>query len=186
MSIETTSAIIPAGRWELVPQESKVGFSIRRAGIQKVTGQFNDFLATVHAGDGVADFSVHAVVQASSFNSGDKKRDIRVVNEVFEVSSYPELTFNSTTLEQAGEEFTLVGNLTMHGVTKPVKFEVEFKALSRNNAGKPTAGLNAESVVSRKEFGLEWYSPLDNGIVLSDKVHITLDLLFVDEDQRDA
>lgn len=183
MSIETASAIIPAGKWELVPNESQVNFAVRRAGINKVTGEFKDFKATVHAGDAIANFSVQAIVQAASFSSGDEERDTKTINEVFEASIYPELTFNSTALEQDDDELTLVGNLTMHGVTKPVEFEVEFKELTRNNVGRPIAGLTAETVVSRKDFGLKWDSPLDNGIILSDKVTITLDLLFVDENQ---
>lgn len=184
MSIETESAIIPAGKWKLVSDESRVGFAVRRAGINKVTGEFKDFTATVHAGDGVRGFSVNAVVQAASFDSGDADRDREVKSErLFDVARYPELTFSSTELKQDGDEFTLVGNLTIHGVTKPVDFEVEFKGLTRDSLGRPQAGLSAESVVSRKEFGLEWDSPLDVGIVLSDKVTIALDLLFVDETQ---
>lgn len=184
MSIETESAIIPSGEWKLIPEESRVGFAVRRAGINKVTGEFKDFTSTVHAGDGVSDFSVHAVVQAASFDSGDADRDHQVKSaEFFDVARYPELTFSSTGLKQDGDEFTLFGDLTMHGVAKSVEFEVEFKELTRDNLGRPLAGLSAESVISRKEFGLKWDSPLDVGPILSDKVTITLDLLFVDETQ---
>jgi polyisoprenoid-binding protein YceI len=184
MSIETESAIIPAGKWKLVPEDSRVGFSIRRAGINKVTGEFKEFSATVHANDGLVGFAVKAEVKAASFDSGDEDRDRQVKGEeLFDVARYPELTFTSTELHQEGDEFTLNGNLTMHGVTKPVTFEVEFKKLTRNNLGQPLAGLTAESVVSRKDFGLTWDSPLDNGLVLSDKATVLLDLLFVDETQ---
>lgn len=183
MSIEAESAIIPAGKWKLIPEESRVGFAVRRAGINKVTGEFKDFTSTVHAGDGLTAFAVTAVVQAASFDSGDADRDRQVKTEVFEVETYPELSFSSTELKQDGDEFTIFGNLTMHGVTKPIELEVEFKELTRDNLGRPLAGLTAESVVSRKEFGLKWDSPLDNGLILSDKVTITLDLLFVDETQ---
>lgn len=184
MTIETNSAIIPAGQWKLIPSESRVGFAVRRAGVNKVTGEFKDFAATVHAGDAIADFAVNAVVQAASFDSGDADRDAQVKSaEFFDVATYPELTFTSTELRQDGDEFTLAGNLTMHGVTKPVELEVEFKTLTRSELGYPQAGLSAETVISRKEFGLEWDSPMDIEIVLSDKVTITLDLLFVDESQ---
>lgn len=184
MSIETESAIIPAGKWKLLQEDSRVGFAVRRAGINKVTGEFKDFTATVHSGDATADFSVHAIVKAASFDSGDADRDAQVKSEeFFNVATYPELTFSSTELKQDGDDFTLLGNLTIHGVTKPVDFEVEFKGLSRDSHARPLAGFSAESVISRKEFGLEWDSPLDVGIILSDKVTITLDLLFVDETQ---
>ena len=184
MTIETPSAIIPAGKWTLVQDESRIGFTVKRAGINKVTGEFKDYTATVHAGDAVADFSVEAVVKAVSFDSGDRTRDIRVRGkEFFNSAEYPELKFSSTELKQDGDEFTLLGDLTIHGVTKPVEFEVEFKGLSRNEVGYPLAGFAAESVISRKDFGLKWDSPLDVGIVLSDKVTINLDLLFVDETQ---
>lgn len=184
MTIETSSAIIPSGKWTLVQDESRVGFSVRRAGVNKVTGEFKDYTATVHTGDAIADFAVEATVKAASFDSGDADRDAQVKSkEFFDVGQYPELKFSSTELRQEDEEFTLHGNLTMHGVTKPVEFEVEFKGLDRNELGRPLAGFTAETVISRKEFGLEWDSPLDIGIVLSDKVTINLDLLFVDEGQ---
>lgn len=184
MSIETTSAIIPSGEWELVPESSRVGFSVRRAGINKVTGEFKDFSATVKAKDDISDFSVHAVVQAASFTSRNEKRDEQVKSEeFFDVRSYPELTFSSTELRQENDEFTLLGDLTIHGRTRPVEFEVEFKHLTRNGLGQPMAGLSGETVISRKEFGLEWNSPLDVEVVLSDKVTITLELLFVDKTQ---
>jgi polyisoprenoid-binding protein YceI len=184
MTIETPSAIIPAGKWTLVQEESRVGFSVKRAGVNKVTGEFKDYTATVHAGDAVADFAVEAVVQAASFDSGDADRDAKVTSkEFFNVANYPELKFSSTELKQDGDEFTLLGNMTIHGVTKPVEFDVEFKGLSRNEVGYPLAGFTAESVISRKDFGLKWDSPLDVGLVLSDKVTINLDLLFVDETQ---
>lgn len=182
MTIETPSAIIPAGKWKLVPAESRVGFSVRRAGVNKVTGEFKDFAATVHAGDAVADFSVEAVVHTASFNSGDSERDAKVISpEFFDAESYPELKFTSTELKQDGDEFTLYGDMTIHGVVHPVEFEVEFKHLDRNTLGYPQAGLAAETVISRKDFDLKWDSPLDVGVVLSDKVTINLDLLFVDE-----
>lgn len=184
MSIETESAIIPAGKWELNREESRVGFAVRRAGLNKVTGEFKDFSATVRAGEGVADFSAEAVVKTASFDSGDAERDAKVTSaEFFDAASYPELKFSSTSLKQDGDEFTLHGDLTLHGVTRPVEFEVEFKKLTRDSLGRPQAGLTAESVISRKEFDLQWDSPLDVGVILSDKVTIDLDLLFVDKSQ---
>lgn len=182
MTIETASSIIPSGKWTLVPEESHIGFEVTRAGIHKVKGKFKEYTATVHAGDTVSEFSVEAVIQAASFDSGDADRDEKVKSaKFFNVAKYPELKFNSTELKQDGDNFQLTGHLTIHGFTKYVTFDVKFKGLSRNEIGYPLAGFDASTVISRKDFGLEWDSPLDIGIVLSDKVHIELDLLFVDE-----
>lgn len=185
MTIETASAIIPSGKWTLVKNESRVKFSVKQAGIRKVTGEFKDYTAVVNAGDTISDFSVQATVQADSFDSGDTDRDIKVKSpEFFNVSKFPELKFESTELQQEGDEFKLLGHLSMHGFTRPVSFDVKFKGLSRNGLGYPLAGFFAETAISRKEFGLEWDSPLDVSIILSDKVTISLDLLFVDESKN--
>lgn len=184
MSIETASAIIPAGKWKLDPEHSRVGFAVRRAGINKVEGEFKSFEATVKAGDGVADFAVHANVHASSFYSGDTSGDEKVKSpEFLNVARFPTLNFVSSELQQHGDEFTLVGDLTIHGHTKEVAFEVEFNGLARDEKANPGADLAAEAVISRKDFGLKWDSPLDvGGLVLSDKVTITLSLYFVKDE----
>lgn len=182
MTIETATAIIPSGKWELVQDESRIGFEVTRAAVNKVRGEFKDYEATVHAGDAVADFAVEAVIKAASFDSGDADRDAKVKSpEFFDVAKFPELKFKSSELVQHGDDFTLTGLLTIHGHSKEVDFSVKFKGLTRDTAGYPLAGFTAHSVISRKDFGLEWDSPLDIGIVLSDKVAIDLDLLFVDK-----
>lgn len=186
MSITVDSAVIPAGTWSADVSHSSVGFVVRHAGISKVRGEFKDFVATVHAGETLPEFSVDATIKADSFDSGDVNRDGHVKSaDFFDVEKFPELTFKSTSLTQSGSDFTLEGELTIKDVTKTVQFDVEFNGVARDPFGVFRAGLEAKTVISRKDFGITWNAALEaGGVLVSDKVTIRLDLEFVLDESK--
>lgn len=181
MNTTVESTTIPAGHWTADASHSTVGFVVRHAGISKVRGAFKDFSATVTTGENLSETVVEAVLKADSFDSGDTNRDGHVKSaDFFDVEKFPELTFRSTGLKQAGSEFTLEGDLTIKGITRPVVFDVEFNGVARDPFGAFRAGLEGKAVISRKEFGITWNAALETGgLLVSDKVTITLDLEFV-------
>lgn len=181
MSVTVGSEPITSGKWNLDPSHSTVGFTVRHAGISKVRGVFKDATATVNAGEEISDFSVQAIIQAASFDSGDAGRDGHVKGgDFFNVDEHPEWTFNSTSLTQSGENFTLTGDLTIKGITKEVAFDVDFNGIARDPFGLLRAGLEAKTVISRKDFGITWNAALETGgVLVGDKVTINLDLAFV-------
>lgn len=178
---ETTTTALSQGTWTLDATHSEVGFTVRHAGISKVRGKFTDLEATATIGETLEASSVTATIQAASFDSGDANRDAHVRGaDFFDVEQFPTLTFSSTGISGDSGEFKLAGDLTIHGVTKPVVFDTEFNGVAVDPFGATRAGFEAKTVISRKEFGLTWNAALEaGGVLVSDKVTITLDVAFV-------
>lgn len=175
---------IPAGIWGADSTHSEVSFTVRHAGISKVRGKFTDFTAHAVIGDLPNEFSVTADISTASFDSGNEGRDGHVKSaDFFDVENFPKITFVSTTLTENAGELTLHGDLTVKNVTKSVALAVEFNGIARDPFGLLRAGLEATTVISRKEFGLTWNAALETGgVLVSDRVGIELDLSFVLEE----
>ncbi|MDP5227535.1 MULTISPECIES: YceI family protein [Arthrobacter] len=176
MSIPTN---LTAGTWTLDASHSEAAWTVRHAGISKVRGTFGELAATVTVTEN--DATVDATIQSASISSGDANRDGHVKGEdFFDVEKYPTLTFTSTSIEGAGEDFKLNGNLTIKGISVPVTFETEFGGVAVDPFGNTRAGISAETTISRKQFGLTWNAALEaGGVLLSDKVKINLELSFI-------
>ena len=177
------SGITP-GVWTLDMSHSEIGFTVRHAGISKVRGRFTDASAEARIGHSLAEASLHATVKTASFDSGDANRDGHVKGpDFFDVENFPEMTFRATSVEGDGEDYTLTGDLTIRGVTKPVELEVEFTGVAVDPFGATRAGFSAETEISRKEFGLTWNAALEaGGLLVSDKVKINLEAALVKQD----
>ncbi|WP_287928447.1 YceI family protein [Arthrobacter sp.] len=169
------------GVWALDLAHSEIGFTVRHAGISKVRGRFTEATAEARVGDSLANSTLHAVVKTASFDSGDANRDQHVRGaDFFDTEKYPEMKFRATSIEGSGEEYTLTGDLTIRDITKPVELEVEFTGVAVDPFGATRAGFTAETVISRKEFGLTWNAALAaGGLLVSDKVKIELDAALV-------
>jgi polyisoprenoid-binding protein YceI len=181
----TLPAGLTPGIWTLDMSHSDIGFTVRHAGISKVRGRFTDASATAHVRDSLKDSSLHATVKTASFDSGEPNRDAHVRGaDFFDVESFPEMTFRATGVEGDGEDYTLTGDLTIRGITKPVELEVEFTGVAVDPFGATRAGFSAETEISRKEFGLTWNAALETGgFLVSDKVKINLEAALVKQDQ---
>ena len=174
------SGITP-GVWTLDMSHSEIGFTVRHAGISKVRGRFTDASAEARIGQSLADASLHATVRTASFDSGDANRDAHVRGaDFFDVEHYPEMTFRATSVEGDGEDYTLTGDRTIRGDTKPIELEVEFTGVAVDPFGATRAGFSAEAEISRKEFGLTWNAVLETGgLLVSDKVMINVEAALV-------
>lgn len=182
MTITIEENEVPSGVWAVDPSHSELGFTVRHAGISKVRGKFNDFEVKVVADEDFSNVSIEATAQAASFDSGDANRDGHVKSgDFFDVENFPVLTFKSTKLTRKDDnEFKLEGDLTIKGVTQRVVFDVEVNGVAKDPFGNLRAGLEAKTVISRKEFGLTWNAVLETGgVLVSDKVNINLDLSFI-------
>jgi polyisoprenoid-binding protein YceI len=114
----------------------------------------------------------------NSVSTGDDQRDGHLrTGDFFDTEQFPTMTFTSTAVRAAGDDFVLVGDLTIKGVTRSVEFELEFDGVSPDPWGGTRAGFSATTVINRKDFGLEWNVALDTGgVLVGDKVTITLDI----------
>ena len=178
-TIESTG--LTQGTWNLDASHSTVGFTVRHAGISKVRGEFKDIDAVLTLGASLADSSVTATIQAASFSSGDENRDTHVRSaDFFDVETFPTLSFTSSAVSGDQEDFELTGELTIRGISKTVTFKGEFNGVAVDPFGATRAGFEAKTVIRRKEFGLTWNAALEaGGVLVSDKVTITLDVAFV-------
>ncbi|MBP2412337.1 polyisoprenoid-binding protein YceI [Arthrobacter stackebrandtii] len=178
-TIESTG--LAQGTWTLDASHSTVGFTVRHAGISKVRGQFTDVAGELTLGETLADAAVTATIQAASFSSGDAGRDGHVKSaDFFDVETFTTLSFASSAVTGDEEDFELTGELTIRGISKTVTFKGEFNGVAVDPFGATRAGFEAKTVISRKEFGLTWNAALEaGGVLVSDKVTITLDVAFV-------
>ena len=166
--------------WEIDPAHSNVQFGVRHMMISTVHGKFTKFTATA---TGDEKDPTHAGVQASidvaSINTGDEKRDGHLKSpDFFDAEKFPTITFKSTKVEAAGERrFKVHGDLTMHGVTKPVVLDVEATPEVKGMRGETRAGARATTKVNRKDFGINWSKTMDGGgVVVGDDVDVTIEV----------
>jgi len=166
--------------WEIDPVHSSVQFGVRHLMISTVRGKFPKFTATA-VGDekDAAHASVEASIDVASIDTGEPKRDGHLKSaDFFDVEKYPAITFKSTKVEAAGERrFKLHGDLTMHGVTKPVVLDVEATPEVKGMRGETRAGAHATTKINRKDFGINWSKSMDGGgVVVGDDVDVTIEV----------
>jgi polyisoprenoid-binding protein YceI len=174
--MSTIEGLTP-GTWNIDPAHSAFGFQVRHMMVSKVRGKFDEFNATLTVGDQIEDSSVAAEVKMASINTGVGDRDNHLrTNDFFEVETYPAMIFKSTKVTPT----EITGDLSIKNVTKPVTFDVDFGGVGPDPYGNTRAGFEASVEINRKEFGVDIDMPLQGGgVVVGDKVKITLDLEFV-------
>ncbi|CAM5307823.1 MULTISPECIES: YceI family protein [Streptomyces] len=174
-----TTAPLPLapGDWELDPLHSAVNFTIRHLGIAKVRGRFAEVKAALHVGESLADVRVTAEIALASVDTGNPDRDAHVrASDLLDVEKRPTMTFRSTRVSGAGEDWTMDGELTIGDVTRPVTLAVEFGGVVDVPIdGSRHAGFEATGEIRRSDFGLDFAPGL-----LGDTVKIQLDMQFVE------
>lgn len=184
MSTTATAPETKVSTWNVDPVHSVVEFKVKHMMISNVKGQFTGVsgVLTLDETD-VTKSRVEATIDASTINTRDPQRDTHLKSADFlDVEKYPTLTFQSTSVKRTGaDEGTVTGELTIHGVTREVVFQVEGPTLpSKDPWGHIRLGLSATTKISRKEFGLTWNAALEaGGLLVGDEVTITLDVQFV-------
>jgi polyisoprenoid-binding protein YceI len=164
--------------WNMDPSHTESTFTVRHMVITNVQGQFDKTTGTVKLDDqDVTRSSVEATIDAASVNTrvANRDADLRSPN-FFDVAKYPTITFKSTKVEKAGEgKLKVAGDLTMHGVTRPVVLDVEGPtAPIKDPGGHQRRGLSASTTVNRKDFGLNWNKMVEAGPVVGDQVKIEI------------
>lgn len=176
----TTDTTLPlaSGLWTLDPLHSQVTFAIRHIGISKVRGAFKAFDATLDVGSSLDETAITAVIDVASLDTGNPDRDAHVLTEEFlHAEKHPELRFSSTRISGDGEDWTLQGDATIYGITRPFAFDVEFGGVAEM-MGQRKAGFSASGQLSRKEFGIDFGAAAN--LMLGDVVKFELDLQFVE------
>ena len=176
-------AVAPAAAdvWKIDGSHSSAQFSVTHLMISTVRGDFGSMSGTVeYDGKSVASIKVDATIDATSISTNNEKRDGHLKSpDFFDVAKYPTLTFKSTKVVPGTDgTFKLVGDLTMHGVTKEVTLDVTAPSpVIKGMRGESRVAASATAKIDRQDFGVKWNSTMDGGgVVVSDTVKITLDI----------
>ncbi len=170
--------------WNIDPVHTVAEFKVKHMMISNVKGQFTGVKGVLALDEsGLASSHVDASVDVASINTRDVQRDAHLKSaDFFDVEKFPALSFKSTRISQVRDgELAVEGNLTIHGVTRKVVFDVEGPtAPAKDPWGNTRVGLSATTRINRKDFGLTWNAALETGgILVGDEVTITLDVQFV-------
>ena len=170
-----------ADTWQIDPAHTNVEFSVRHMMISNVKGQFQKTSGTVDVnGKDPTSAKIDATIDATSINTRVDKRDAHLKSPAFlDVDKFPTITFKSTKIEADGPgKWKVTGDLTLHGVTKPVVLDVESTGTPVTDPmGDTRAGASATTKISRKDFGLTWNQPLETGgVMVGDEVAISIDV----------
>jgi len=181
MSTTTTQTPIPdlaAGTWTIDAAHSDVSFTVRHMMVSKVRGHFTRFEGEIRVGEDQLASSVSADIDVSSVDTRDEGRDNHLRSaDFFDLEKYPKIIYRSTGVHQVGDGFVVNGELTIHGVTRQVKLNLEVNGVSRDPWGGTRAGFSATTEISRKDFDIDLQMPLDGGgVVVGDKIQIALEV----------
>lgn len=166
-------------RWDIDPDHSLIEFRVTHMVISKTSGRFMDYRGFVEM-DASANTlkTIEATIQAESINTNQEKRDMHLRNADFlDVKQFPTMTYKMKHYRKQGATYTIVGNLTLRGVTNEVTLIGTFNGVTQDPWGNTRAGFTAEGTLNRKDFGMVWNKTLDSGgLIVGDEVQIRLDI----------
>ncbi|MEK9727239.1 MAG: YceI family protein [Candidatus Margulisiibacteriota bacterium] len=168
--------------FEIDSTHSYVGFKVKYMMLSNVRGNFSDFSGRLEmVGDEIT--KIKGQVQVDSISTNNKKRDKHLKSpDFFNAETYPEMRFNSKKVVKNGDQLSMVGQLTIHGISKDVVFPFEKTPVYIGNKGTARFGVEAQLKINRKDYGILYSKKMDNGgLVVDDYVTIILNIQFIEE-----
>jgi polyisoprenoid-binding protein YceI len=180
-STTPTTVAIPGylvGTWTADPVHSEIGFSVRHLMVSKTRGRFTSYDVTIVTSEDPLASTVTATIDLASIDTGFPPRDNHLRSaDFFEVEQYPTMTYRSTGIRPTGDGWVIDGDLTLHGVTRPVPLAVEVNGFGPDPFGGQRAGFSATAQINRRDFGIDLTVALDaGGVAVGDKVSISLEI----------
>lgn len=170
-------------KWLLDATHSTLGFKVKHLMISNVSGAFQDFSAEVETdGTDFSTASINLKADIASIDTHNAQRDGHLrSSDFFEAEKFPEMTFKSTGIEKLDEEnYNLLGNLTMKGVTKPVTLNMEYSGVTKDPWGGERAGFVVTGKINRTNWGINFNALLETGgVMLSEEVKINSEIQLV-------
>jgi len=170
--------------WKLDPAHSAAEFKVKHMMISNVKGSFNGLSGALSLDE--TDYThsnVEVSIPVDTLSTGDAQRDGHVKSaEFLDAGTFPAITFKSSNIDSTGgANYSVTGDLTIHGVTKPVTLAVEdVSEPSKDPWGNHRIGLSASVKINRKDFGLTWNSALETGgVLVGEEVSISLEVEFI-------
>jgi polyisoprenoid-binding protein YceI len=173
-----TSTIPEVGTWKIDRSHSDLRITARHLMVAKVRGTFEDLDGTIVVAEDPLESSVEIEARADSVTTGTVDRDNHLrATDFLDAERYPLITFKSTGLSPAGDDWKLAGDLTIRGVTKPVTFDLSFEGAATDPYGNTKAAFAARGEIDRREWGLIWNATLEGGgVLVSEKFKIEFDV----------
>ncbi|MEI4270508.1 YceI family protein [Klenkia sp. LSe6-5] len=176
-----TSTQIPgylAGTWDIDASHSTVGFSVRHMMVSKVRGYFTKFEGVVVTAEDPTASTVEATIDMDSIDTRQEQRDAHIKSaDFFDTGNHTVMTFRSTAVKAKGDDWTIEGDLTIKGITKPTTLELELNGFGPDAYGGTRAGFSGKTEISRKEYGVDIDMPMDGGgVVVGDKISVELEI----------
>lgn len=182
-------ALAEAAQWNLDPMHTQSTFAVRHLVISTVRGEFKKTAGAVKYDEkDPSKSSVEATIDATTINTREEKRDedLRSAN-FLDVQKYPTITFKSTKVESAGAgKLKVTGDLTMHGVTKPVVLETSLTPEIKDPWGNTRRGVQATTKLNRQDYGLTYGKMIEAGPVVGNEVQIEIDAELVKQAPKAA
>lgn len=163
--------------WKLDLTHSEITFKVRHMMISNVKGNFNSFSSEIISDDDTfKNAKVTASIDTNSIDTNNTDRDNHLKSaDFFDVEKNPTFIFTSNSMSDGA-----TGNLTINGVTQPIKLDIEFGGINVDPWGNTKAGFSFEGKIKRSDFGLNWNAALETGgVLVSDDVRIAGELQFV-------
>ena len=168
--------------WTIDTSHSTVEFAVKHMMFTTVKGRFSDVKGSIEFdADDPARGRADITIGAASVDTRDAKRDAHLRSaDFFDVDTFPTLTFRSTKVTGTSKRFALTGDLTIHGITRPITLDVTFEGVGKDPWGIERAGFSASGTLNRKDFGLTWNAALETGgVLVGDEVKIALDVQLI-------
>jgi polyisoprenoid-binding protein YceI len=180
LALAAPLAVAQTSAWATDPAHSEVDFSIRHGGVSNVHGRIGGVAGTlVYNEADVTKSTVTVTIDISTLDTGVPARDTHLKSDAFfDVAKFPIAAFTSSGVVKNGSKLTVNGNLTLHGVTKPVVLDVEGPSTPVEGAmdHKPHSGFSATTTINRKDYGI---GPNFPSVMVGDEVKLTIELEIV-------
>jgi polyisoprenoid-binding protein YceI len=178
-------------KWVIDPSHSEIAFKVRHLMIVNVKGIFTEYNASIYTtGEDFLTAEVDFWMNPNSLETKDDKRDAHLrSSDFFDVEHHKEITFTSNTIEKVDDDgsYELWGDLTIKGITKKIKLNVEFGGVMKDPWGAEKAGMAINGKISRKDWDLNWNATLEaGGVLVGDSVNINCEIELLKQEEVDA
>ena len=169
-------------KWAIDPTHSEIGFKVKHMMFTNVSGKFKTYDATITTDeDTFENVNIEFSADIDSIDTNNADRDNHLKSgDFFDAETHPKLTFKATSLTKKGDDYALIGDLTLKGVTKSVQLPTEFSGLMKDPWGNTKVGLNISGKINRKDWGLNYNAVLETGgVLIGEDVRLNIELQLI-------
>lgn len=172
-------------KWKIDPTHSEIQFKVKHLMITTITGNFTsyDLAVETEGNDFTKATKIYFTADVNSISTNNEQRDGHLKSaDFFDAAQHPEIVFKGTSLQKSGDNYELLGELTIKGVTRPFAVKVEFGGIAVDPYNQTKAGFSVTGKLSRKEFGLTWDAVTEAGnVVVSDEIKFSCEIQLIKE-----